>query len=182
MGFSPYNQARFRKVALSGVVMKKRIMLLVLAATLLSGCTSIFGGGGGVSRIGMGIGGSSDDAPPAPTSSSAKLAYVGNLANNRVARVDETIAYTKDKSGVHTTVYKYKGVDGGGGIHIMRIVRNLYANGRRAVQENPKKHQSGAVELVFLPEQTLMVSPGIHVVFVRTTPSELHYRVIMTGN
>lgn len=139
--------------------MNYRLALLLLSSLLLSGCTSIFGG-----------------------SSSPGLAYVGDLAQNRVAREGETIAYAKSDDGADTYIYVFKGVDGKGGIHIEKLLRPTQTGGRRTglaswfSDDGPT-----STELVFLPEQTMLVSPGVHVVFISSVPGELQYRVIMTS-
>jgi hypothetical protein len=109
------------------------------------------------------------------------MAYVGDLSNNRVARAGETIAYAKSDSGDYTTAYIFKGVDSKGGIHVYRKVQPTNPEGKRSglvsmLTNNTEK----SIELVFMPEQTLLVSAGVHVVFIRSAPGELHYRVVMT--
>jgi hypothetical protein len=140
--------------------MIKRLTLLVLSAVLLSGCTSLFGGG-----------------------SAPKMAYIGDLSNNRVARVGEIMAYAKGNSSAQTYVYIFKGVDGSGGIHIMRTLRSVAdrqkAQGTSLTNVFSSNQQVGSQELVFMPDQTLLVSPGVHIVFIRSQPNELHYRVVM---
>jgi len=139
--------------------MKSRLILVLMAAFALSGCSSIFSG-----------------------SSTPQMAYIGDLANNRVAQAGETIAYAKTDNGSDTLIYQFKGVDGKGGIHINRVVRNSNTKGKRTgIMGMLQSKSPESIELVFMPDQTLLVSPGVHVVFVKSTPSELHYRVIMTS-
>ena len=88
--------------------MKQRIFIILLTAVFLSGCTSIF----------------NSSSPP-------RMAYVGDLSNNRVARAGETIAYAKSDSGEHTIAYIFKGADGSGGIHVNRMVKPTHPQGRR---------------------------------------------------
>ena len=139
--------------------MKTRSILVLLATVFLSGCaSSVFN-----------------------TSPSPQMAYIGDLSNNRVARAGETIAYAKADNGADTLIYQFKGVDEKGGIHVNRVVRTSNLGGKRTglagmLQTKTPK----SIELVFMPDQTLLVSPGVHVVFVKSSPSELHYRVIMT--
>ena len=136
-----------------------RSIIILLASVALSGCASIFS-----------------------SSSKPQMAYVGDLSNNRVARAGETIAYAKADNGNDTFIYQFKGVDGKGGIHINRVVRSSKASGKRTGLIGFLQNKSAkSMELVFMPDQTLLVSPGVHVVFVKSTPSELHYRVIMTA-
>lgn len=138
---------------------KPPFFLLLMSSLVLSGCSSLFGG-----------------------SAAPKMAYIGDLSNNRVSKVGETIAYAKADNGTDTIIYVYKGVDGKGGIHINRVFRKTRTNGQRTglvgffTNESPDN-----TELVFNPDQTLLVSPGVHVVFIKTTPTELHYRVVMTA-
>jgi hypothetical protein len=140
--------------------MVKRVIVVLAASLMLGGCTSIFGFGGG-------------DSP--------RMAYVGDLAHNRTARAGETIAYSKTDDGENTIAYIFKGVDSKGGIHILRMVRPNQPGGRRTGFIGALTNKSAkSVELVYLPEQTLLVSPGVHVVFIRTSPGELQYRVVMT--
>ncbi len=139
--------------------MKTRSILVVLATVFLSGCASIF------------------NSSPTP-----QMAYIGDLSNNRVARAGETIAYAKGDNGTDTLLYQFKGVDEKGGIHINRIVRTTNIGGQRTGLAGLLQNKTPkSIELVFMPDQTLLVSPGVHVVFVKSSPSELHYRVIMTA-
>ncbi len=139
--------------------MKTRLILALLATVFLSGCASVF------------------NSSPTP-----QMAYIGDLSNNRVARAGETIAYAKADNGTDTLLYQFKGVDEKGGIHINRIVRTSNVEGSRTGLVGFLKNKSPkSIELVFMPDQTLLVSPGVHVVFVKSSPSELHYRVIMTA-
>ncbi len=139
--------------------MKARTILLLLSSVVLTGCTSVFTG-----------------------TSSPQMAYIGDLSNNRVSRAGETIAYAKADNGQDTLIYIFKGVDGKGGIHINRVVRTSRTEGARTGLAGLLQNKSpDSVELVFMPDQTLLVSPGVHVVFIKSTPSELHYRVIMTA-
>ena len=140
--------------------MKLRISFIVMSTLFLTGCTSIFGG-----------------------SSSPQLAYVGDLSNNRIAQAGETIAYAKSDNGNDTFSYVFKGVDAKGGIHIDKIVRRAEISGKRSALDSfLNKGAPRSEELVFLPEQTLLVSPGVHIVFIKSSPVELHYRVIMTAS
>lgn len=139
--------------------MKTRIIFFLITTIFLSGCTSIFGG-----------------------TSAPKMAYIGDLSNNRVSRAGETIAYAKADNDTDTIIYVFKGVDGKGGIHINRVLRTTKIDGQRTgligfMQNSSPK----SVELVFMPDQTLLISPGVHIVFIKSTPSELHYRVIMAA-
>lgn len=146
--------------------MKIRLALIVPLAALLSGCTSIFGGSL--------FGGSYNPG----------LAYVGDLAEVRSAHEGDTIAYAKSKDGEDTYIFVFKGVDGKGGIHIARMLRETPSEGRSTGVLSWITGDDGepsATELVFLPEQTLLVSPGVHVVFIRAQPGELQYRVIMVN-
>jgi hypothetical protein len=144
-----------------------RLALIVLAAVLLSGCSSIFGG----SYFGG--------------SSSPGLAYVGDLAEVRSAHEGDTIAYAKSKDGEDTFIFVFKGVDGKGGIHIARVLRETQTEGRQTGGVlswiTGDDGEPSATELVFLPEQTLLVSPGVHVVFIKALPGELQYRVVMVN-
>ncbi len=138
--------------------MKTRLILALLTTVFLSGCASVFN-----------------------SSSAPQMAYIGDLSNNRIARTGETIAYAKSNNGTDTLLYQFKGVDEKGGIHINRIVRSLNISGQRSGLAGMLQNKSPkSIELVFMPDQTLLVSPGVHVVFVKSSPSELHYRVIMT--
>ncbi|MCP4936358.1 MAG: hypothetical protein GY927_19680 [bacterium] len=139
--------------------MKKRSILVLLTTVFLSGCTSLF------------------NSVPTP-----KMAYIGDLSNNRVAPAGGTIAYAKADNGADTIIYQFKGIDEKGGIHINRLVRNSNNGGKRTGLAGMLQNKSPkSIELVFMPDQTLLVSPGVHVVFVKSSPSELHYRVIMTA-
>ncbi len=139
--------------------MKKHIIFLALMSVVLSGCTSIFGG-----------------------SSAPKMAYIGDLSNNRVSRTGDTIAYAKASNNTDTIIYVFKGVDGKGGIHINRVLRRSRTSGRRTGLVGYLTNKTPAsTELVYSPDQTLLVSPGVHVVFIKSTPTELHYRVVMTA-
>ena len=139
--------------------MTKRALFLLLTSLVLTGCSSIFGG-----------------------SSAPKMAYIGDLSNNRVSRAGETIAYAKADNNTDTIIYVYKGVDEQGGIHINRVLRTTRQGGQRTGIVGFFQNKSpDSTELVFTPDQTLLVSPGVHVVFIKTTPSELHYRVVMTA-
>lgn len=110
------------------------------------------------------------------------MAYIGDLSNNRIAKAGETIAYAKADNGSDTFIYQFKGVDGKGGIHVNRVVRVSNMAGKRSGFIGMLQNKSPqSIELVFMPDQTLLVSPGVHVVFVKSSPSELHYRVIMTS-
>ena len=140
--------------------MKTRTIILLLTTIFLSGCTSVFGG----------------------SSSAPQMAYIGDLSNNRVSRAGETIAYAKADDGTSTIIYQFKGVDGKGGIHVNKVVRTSGVNGQRTglaglLKNKPKQ----SMELVFTPDQTMLVSPGVHVVFIKSTPTEVHYRVVMTS-
>ena len=140
-------------------VMKKHTIFLLLISVVLSGCTSIFGG-----------------------SSAPKMAYIGDLSNNRVSHAGDTIAYAKSDNDTDTIIYVFKGVDGKGGIHINRVLRTTRTGGQRTGLMGFFQNKSpDSTELVFNPDQTLLVSPGVHVVFIKSTPSELHYRVVMTA-
>lgn len=139
--------------------MKTRTIIFLLSTVILSGCTSIFGG-----------------------TSTPQIAYVGDLSNNRVSRTGETIAYAKAENGRDTLIYVFKGVDGKGGIHINRVVRTSKTHAARTGLSRMLESDSPqSEELVYMSDQTLLVSPGVHVVFIKSTPSELHYRVIITA-
>jgi hypothetical protein len=151
----------FRSVPMEFVMKTRTIFFLLLTTVFLTGCTSIFGG----------------------SSSTPQMAYIGDLSNNRIAQAGETIAYAKTDNENETFAYVFKGVDGKGGIHINKILRATGTTAKRTGVagwfSSVSKPQS--LELVYLPEQTLLVSPGVHIVFIKTSPSELHYRVIMTA-
>ncbi len=153
-----YPSALFR-VSLARFIMWLRFVIILMSIFMLSGCSSLFGG-----------------------SHAPQMAYVGDLSNNRVSRAGETIAYSKADNGRDTLIYVFKGVDEKGGIHINRVVRRTKTEGARTGIVGWLQNKSpDSVELVFMPDQTLLVSPGVHVVFIKSTPSELHYRVIMTA-
>jgi len=140
--------------------MHKSVAAIVAFSFMLAGCSSMFGLGGG---------------------GGPRMAYVGDLASNRTARAGDIIAYAKTSGGQNTIAYRFKGVDGEGGIHILRVVRPTNPQRRRAgVRGFFGNEAAKSEELVYMPDQTLLVSPGVHVVFINSAPGELQYRVVMT--